>query len=359
MALRQPRARLGLAAGAKTGLSKDFKRQPFHGAVAQLLTMPDDGIASVRKLIDDARHSIFFKVFELQSGEIIAALLAAKARGVDVQVLLNQVRSSGERPNDATLASLEQAGIAVTWASPHFLVTHEKSLVIDGRRVLISTFNFSEKYFSRTRDYGLVIEDADVVAEVTRCFMADKIGAVFEPPEGGAIAWGNVTARHAVADFIDAAEKQLLIQHPKFHDSAILDRVLDACARGVTVHYLCGGRHGIENDALIETYSNQRILARAGVKLRKQRHLKLHAKLLLADGKRAMLGSMNIDRDAYDIRRELGIVFDDKAAVTKLGERFAGDWHEAKSYEAPDPMTLDLDTAFDPEAEDEAALDHE
>ena len=125
------------------------------------------------------------------------------------------------------------------------------------------------------------------------------------------------------------------------------------------MHYLCGGRHGIENDALIETYSNQRILARAGVKLRKQRHLKLHAKLLLADGKRAMLGSMNIDRDAYDIRRELGIVFDDKAAVTKLGERFAGDWHEAKSYEAPDPMTLDLDTAFDPEAEDEAALDHE
>ena len=338
-------------------MGKDIRRQLFHGAVAQLLTMPDDGIASVRKLIDDAKSQILFKVFELQSGEIIAALLAAKARGVDVQVLLNQVRSSGERPNDATLASLEQARITVAWASPHFLVTHEKSLVIDRRRVLISTFNFSEKYFSRTRDYGLVIEDADIVAEIVRCFEADKAGAVFEPPEGGAIAWGNVTARHAVADFIDAAETQLLIQHPKFHDSAILDRVLGACARGVTVHYLCGGRHGIENDALIETYSNQRILARAGVKLRKQRHLKLHAKLLLADG-RAMLGSMNIDRDAYDIRRELGIVFDDKAAIATLEKRFADDWHEAKSYEAPDPMTLDLDTAYDPEAADEAALDH-
>lgn len=340
-------------------MGKDIRRQPFHGAVAQLLTMPDDGIASVRKLIDDAQSQILFKVFELQSGEIIAALLAAKARGVDVQVLLNQVRSSGERPNDATLASLEQAGIAVAWASPHFLVTHEKSLVIDRCRVLISTFNFSEKYFSRTRDYGLVIENAAVVAEIIRCFEADKAGAVFEPPEGGAIAWGNVTARRAVTDFIDAAEKQLLIQHPKFHDTAILDRVLGARARGVNVHYLCGGRHGIENDALIETYSNQRILARAGVKLRKQRHLKLHAKLILADGARAMLGSMNIDRDAYDIRRELGIVFDDKAAIATLEARFAADWHEAKSYEAPDPMTLGLDTAYDPEAEDEAALDHE
>ena len=303
--------------------------------------MPDDdGAAFVRELIEGARRSILVKMFEFDCPKITDALVAARKRGVEVHVLLNAVRSSGLRPNDGTFASLREAGVDVNWASPLFAITHEKSMVVDGERVLIATFNFSPKYFTRTRDYGLLIEDPAVVDEVTSCFETDRRGEPHVLREGSPLAWGNQNARRAVADFIDSAKKQLIIQHPKFRDSTILDHVLCARDRGVHVRFLCGGRHGIEDRDVLATFSYQRILARAGVHLKRQRHLKLHAKVLMADGERAMVGSMNIDRDAYEIRRELGIVFEDADVVKQLKKVFEADWDEAKHWEAPDPLLL-------------------
>ena len=69
---------------------------------------------------------------------------------------------------------------------------------------------------------------------------------------------------------------------------------------------------------VLDTFASLRLLQRAGIRVHRQKHLKLHAKLILADGKRALLGSMNIDRSAFDLRRELGIRFDDEPIVERL-----------------------------------------
>lgn len=323
--------------------------QAYHGKAARLIVQPDDGVAAVIALIEGAQRSIRIKMFELTTQAIVAALIDAKARDVEVEVLLNQVRSSGLRPNDGTMQMLRDGGVASYWASRHFAITHEKSMVVDDARVLISTFNFSDKYFGRTRDYGVLIEDAAIVAEVIAGFEADKAGRSFDVPAKSPLAWGNRTARSTMVDFIDAAQTQLLIQHPKFRDAAILERVFAARDRGVAIKYLCGGTHGIEDQDLIATLSYQRILGRAGVHLKRQRRLKLHAKLLIADNARALLGSMNIDRDGFDIRRELGIVLGEAKTIAALEKIFDADWHEAKHWEPPDPMRLDIDTAVDAE----------
>ena len=322
------------------------------------LTMPEAGAAAVKQLIDGAQKTLRIKMFEFDSEVLIEAVLDAQRRFVDVAVLLNPVRSSGARPNDKTFERFREAGIAVGWTSPRFKISHEKSMIVDNARLLISTFNYSDKYLTRTRDYGVLIEDPAVIAEVAACFEADRAGETFWLRAGSPLAWGNQDARCVVAAFVDAAQKELLIQHPKFHDLAILDHVLEARERGVTVHLLCGGDHGIEDYNLLETFSHQRILARAGVHLRKQRHLKLHAKMMIGDGQRAMVGSMNIDKDAYDVRRELGIVLDDKAIVKALGKTFEADWQEARKWEAPNPLDCDLRSLADA-AKDQDGIDHE
>jgi phosphatidylserine/phosphatidylglycerophosphate/cardiolipin synthase-like enzyme len=56
------------------------------------------------------------------------------------------------------------------------------------------------------------------------------------------------------------------------------------------------------------------------------------------DGKAAMTGSMNIDRSAFDVRRELGIEVDAPQVVQRLIDTFERDWREAKKYSAPDPL---------------------
>ena len=59
----------------------------------------------------------------------------------------------------------------------------------------------------------------------------------------------------------------------------------------------------------------------------------MHAKLIVVDKQRALVGSMNIDRSAFDLRRELGITTDDPAVVTRLIEVFKSDWRISHHYE--------------------------
>jgi len=73
----------------------------------------------------------------------------------------------------------------------------------------------------------------------------------------------------------------------------------------------------------------------------KQKNLRVHAELIVVDNRHALVGSMNIDRSAFDLRRELGIVISDPPIVKGLIKVFEHDWHESKPYEAPDPLQPD------------------
>ncbi len=326
-------------------------------SVARVLVQPNDGVAPVTALIDAARSTVVVKMFALTSPALLDALIEAQARGVAVRVMLNPARSSGSRANDDAEQRLRAAGVTVAWSNPRFAVTHEKSMVVDGRTALIATFNFSDKYFQTTRDYGLVVEEPDAVREILSGFEADWRRQEFDPPAGSALLWSSRNAREGMAAFVDSARHSLAVQHPKFSDVAILDRLLDAQHRGVHLRVLCGGRHGISPSDMLDTFGALRILQRAGARVHKQHDLRLHAKLLIADGKRALVGSMNIDRSAFDLRRELGAVVTDPQALAVLLGSFEDDWGASRHYDPPDPLALHLhdEAALPPDAE----LDHE
>ncbi len=152
------------------------------------------------------------------------------------------------------------------------------------------------------------MEDPILVGEVIAGFHADWERVPFKVPADSPLLWSNHNARLAISTFIDEARHSLLVQHPKFVDVTILDRLLQAKERGVDVRILCGGKRGISDYDLLDTFSSLRILRRAGVRIHKQNGLHVHAKLILADDERAIVGSMNIDRSAFDLRRELGAV---------------------------------------------------
>ena len=309
---------------------------------ARAIIEPQQGTKPVLDLIRGAQRNIRLKMFTFTADDIAEALIAAQARGVSVRVMLNPARSSGSRANDDMKARLEAGGVTVQWSSPAFAVTHEKSMVVDSRIALIATFNFCIKYFTATRDYGIVTEDAAVVSEVSRCFEADWAHEEFVHLPRGSLAWSNRGSRSLTCMFIDQAKHSLDVQHPKFVDAVVLDRLIQAHERGVRVQVLCGGKHGISAWDVLDTFASLRLMQLKGIKIRKQKHLRLHAKLLLADGKHAMIGSMNLDRSAFDLRRELGCFVRDPVAVKDLNQSFHEDWHEAAHYDPPDPLTVHL-----------------
>jgi phosphatidylserine/phosphatidylglycerophosphate/cardiolipin synthase-like enzyme len=304
--------------------------------------MPDDGVDAVVALIDQAERQLLLKQFKLVSDAVEQALLRAHQRRVEIRVMLNPHTSGGERWNDQVYDRLKDWGINVAWTSQAFPVTHEKSMVIDAERALIATFNLADKYFTATRDYGVLTHSQPVVRQVMAGFEADWQRQFFQPDLGVGLVWSSAHSRGQMARIIDSAQETLWIQHPKFVDAVILERILCARDRGVKVRVLCGGKHGISDWDIYDTFASLRVMQRFGVKVRRQKHLKLHAKLILVDSAYAQTGSMNIDRSAFDLRRELGIESDAPQVVDRLKQVFLSDWEAAHRYNAPDPLDPSL-----------------
>ena len=312
-----------------------------HAAQRTLIVEPEDTVLPVLGLMTSATQSLAVKQFTFFEPRLVQGAIDAHRRGVAVRVMLNPHRSSGDRANDETFEALAHAGVPVQWTNPAFAVTHEKSMVVDGDRALVATFNFVEKYFTETRDYGVVTADPEQVAQIVAGFEADWVRTEFHPDEEAGLLWSTSNARRIMAQFIDGARESLLVQHPKFVDATVVARLVEAHDRGAHVKVLCGGKHGISDADINDTFSSLRILERFGIKVHRQKHLKLHAKLLLADGERALIGSMNIDRSAFDVRRELGIIVDDEPIVERLVGVFERDWDRSHRWEAPDPLDVE------------------
>ncbi len=304
----------------------------------RLIVEPDDGLQPVREFIQSAEESLLIKQFTFTEESFIQAVIDRKNAGVNVRVMLNPARSGGDRANDETFEMFEKAGVNVQWANPKFYVTHEKSMVVDGTAALVATFNLCEKYFSLTRDYGVITQQPHRVAQITEVFEADWEHLDWTCSANAGLLWSNSNSRLHMAQFIDSATEQLDIQHPKYVDAVILDHIAAAADRGVKVHVLCGGRHGISEWDILDTFASLRTLRRFGVKVHKQKNLRVHAKLLIADNERALLGSMNIDRSAFDMRRELGITLTDPEIITRLKQVFDSDWDLSHHYDPPDPL---------------------
>jgi cardiolipin synthase A/B len=308
------------------------------GSIPRLIVEPDDGLEPVREFIQSAETSLLIKQFTFTEESLIQAVIDRKNTGVDVRVMLNPQRSGGDRANDETYERLKGAGIAVQWSNPKFYVTHEKSIVADGKAALVATFNLHPKYFSLTRDYGIITEHPHHVAQIIEVFDADWEHQDWTCSAYEGLLWSNSNSRYHMAQFIDMAQHRLDIQHPKYVDAVILDRIAAAADRGVKVQVLCGGKHGISEWDILDTFSSLRTLRRIGVKVHKQKNLRVHAKLLIVDDARALVGSMNIDRSAFDARRELGITITDPAVVSRLKGVFVTDWDFSHHYEPPDPL---------------------
>lgn len=324
---------LGVIGDIEQRLSLSFQAQP--------LVIPDDGRGPLLDLICGAKLSLLVKQFSFDDPVLLDALIAAKQRGVAVRVMLNARRSSGSRANDETFARLKEAGVGVRWCNPNYYVSHEKSLVADASKALVATFNFTTRNLECMRDYGIILDDLSAIADISACFAADWRRAGFNPAPDTPLVWSKGNSRHLFARFIDRAKSSLYLQHPKFVDATILDRLVLACRRGVEVRILCGGKAGISDFDMPDTFSSLRILKTFGAKIRKQKKgLRLHAKLMLADKKCACLGSMNIDRSAFDLRRELGILLGGGPAVKRFLDRFSDDWDEGTPYDPPDPVSV-------------------
>jgi phosphatidylserine/phosphatidylglycerophosphate/cardiolipin synthase-like enzyme len=101
-----------------------------------------------------------------------------------------------------------------------------------------------------------------------------------------------------------------------------------------------------------------RILQDLGAKVHKLKGLKLHGKMMLADGARALIGSINLAPGSFDSRRELAIVVHDESVVKRLQHFVHHDWSHSHSLDLSDAGLLADLADEEEEAARELALDN-
>ena len=302
-----------------------------------LIIQPDDGIQPILGTINGAELSLDIKMFQFTDPVLIQAVIQAHRRGVAVRVMLNPSRFTGEHDNDEAFALFRDAKVPVQETNPKYPITHEKSMVVDGKQAFIMSLNWAPKYFERTRDYALVTNVPEEVAEVASCFEADWQRADFTPPAVSNLIWSVGKSRQAVIDFVHDAEKSLYVQHEKYVDTPVIEALVRAkMKRGVKVHATALPVHSLREFYRLDGVAGLRLLEDLGIHVHRLKHVHLHAKLILADKKRALLSSFNIYPKCFNERRELGIKFEDRDLVKRLVEVFESDWEQSKRIDLSD-----------------------
>jgi phosphatidylserine/phosphatidylglycerophosphate/cardiolipin synthase-like enzyme len=133
------------------------------------------------------------------------------------------------------------------------------------------------------------------------------------------------------------------VQNERYQDAIIVEHMVRAKLRGVKVHVMARPSHSLRAEKLVEGVGDLRILRDVGIEIRKIHGLRLHAKMLLADRSRAIVGSINLSPGSFDKRRELAIRVKDEDIVQQLTDVVRDDWKNSRELDLSDRgLELDL-----------------
>lgn len=341
----------GLAAGPKV----PHKRGHLPGELVTRV-LPESQDAFFLQALRDAKTSIRMQVYLLTHPGVMSELIAAKGRGIDVQVMLEQNPYNPGNPNNplptnrVAAKKLAAGGVISKWTSPTFRYTHAKSLTIDDAVTYVSTANFTKSGLGvagkGAREYIIEDRSPSDVAEFVAMFKADWAYQAYVPQDEDLVVSPN-NARERIFALIRSAKKDLTIQVEVAGDPALDALIAEKIQAGVAVKALLADLPALKSMDLegkgTTVRGNQETAQAwkaAGAQVRYQGEPHLHAKAIVADGLTAYVGSVNMTTNSMDNNRELGLIIapplgrDVSPVVNAVREAFVSDW--AAGHPVPD-----------------------
>ena len=331
------------------------------------LTLITDGperLAALIALIDSARRSLrllYYTYADDASGEAVrAALLRARARGVDVALLIDGFGSS--KTPDGYFAGLRDAGGKFCRFIPSFgrrylIRNHQKMALADEEKVLIGGFNIEDSYFGLKdegawRDLGLMLEgpaagrlapyfDALMhwamtkrarIRELRRIIhvSSETSGALqwsFGGPMRRLSPWANATCR----DLAQSMDVEMIAAYfaPTF---GMLRRIARVGKRG-RARVVTAAKSDNHATIAAARFTYNRLLRR-GVEMFEYVPTKLHSKLVVLDDV-VHIGSSNLDIRSLYLNMELMLRVDDGEFAQMMRNYFEGELKQCVAITAP------------------------
>jgi cardiolipin synthase len=342
--------------------------QAFEHAVRQITRLPIQEGNSVQRLhngdeaypamlaaIDTAQNSVALSSYIFRDDEVggtfFEALVAAKARGAEVRVLIDGIGSGYFLHR--IYRRLRRAGVpvalfmhsALPWRMPFLnLRTHKKLLIVDGAIGFTGGINIADENRVASHPRRPVRDthfrfEGPVVGQLARAFARSWAFAMGEELEGerwfpSLASAGEAMARvvtsgpdadiekieFVVLQAMTCARKSIRLVTPYFLPNEVVTSVMSlAAVRGITV------------DVIIPQASNHRLVdwatrAHVGPLLENGVHVWLdeppfdHSKLLVIDEIWCFVGSANWDMRSFRLNFELNVeIYDEDIAEQITG----------------------------------------
>lgn len=290
---------------------KGFESRRKH--LTKLLVQPGDGIDALVKAIDRARKTVQIMIFRFDEKAMEEALTRAAERGVFIHALIAFTNHGGEQHLRKLEQRLLYKGMTVARTADDLARYHDKFMVIDKRELHLLAFNFTHIDIERSRSFGVITRDAELVREAIRLFECDVKRRPYKAGSARFVV-SPVNARETLQKLIAGAKKELLIYDPEVSDSALLRELMERAKAGVRIRVL--GKVSDKKDIL---------------RWRRFTRMRLHTRAILRDGQWGFIGSQSLRKIELDSRREAGILFRDRRAVSAMARIFEEDWEAAES----------------------------
>jgi len=285
----------------------------------QLFIQPDAGTDPIVSALNGAQKDILVEDYLLSDKEIITALEQAKQRGVDVEVMLEEHPFGGSSLNHKAKTALTKAGISFKWTNPNFALTHEKAIVIDDNEAIIMTQNLTAAAFKSNREYDIIATNPADVSEIETMFKDAWQRSTFDSTTTNLVISPN-TSRGKLEALITSATQSINLEVEDIDDKKLMS-LLETKAKTMPVEIILPT---LKQLAGKQVPAEQ--LKPSGVSVHAISHPYMNAKLILVDGTRAYIGSVNYSTQSMDENRELGIIVSQSDIIEQLNQTFQSDW---------------------------------
>jgi cardiolipin synthase A/B len=273
----------------------------------KLIVQPADGLAPLLKAIKRAKKSIEIVIFRFDQTELEHALEDAAQRGVFVHTLIAFTNRGGEKNLRKLEMRFLEKGITVARTADDLVRYHGKMMLVDGKELYLLTYNFTHLDTERSRSFGIVTRNRQLVKEAARLFHCDTKRQSYKSRSDKFVV-SPVNARVVLEAFIKGAKRELLIYDVDIGDKAMMRALEERAQAGVRVKII--GHVG----------RSKHLSARAF------RRMRLHTRVVVRDCKQAFLGSQSLRKAELDARREIGIIVNNAKIVGSLVTVFEDDW---------------------------------
>ena len=305
-------------------------------------------------LIDNAKESILMAHYSFNAetktaGKIADALIAASKRGVKVSIILNGGKNGVGPKNFATMKKLEKSGIKVDIAAGK-RVLHAKLIVVDSLWTLAGSTNLTETSMIKNNESNLLIHSTEIAGTFEKFIEelhknADRDINLKSNESAGIKA---LTDRNFIAcalDLINGASKEICITTYLFsydmknagsNNAKLFTALIAAHKRGVNIRAFIEQSSISFNEHIHSAnMRTSETLMKEGIKdIRFDTPETItHSKIIIADRRRALLGSTNLYSHDIDSAHQINFCTTNAALLERINAYFEKLYAGGVAYE--------------------------